>query len=171
MVRILHDDWSIRLGENRSDQPLKHLAAMQSSVMVLHRHSMLSIWFLVRPTFFVNYISCMLRLVFVIGLFEFLLQVKEEESFWVLEDGKVIHITLEKVIEILDDTSRAELATFPYKERLCVRSSVKRWICCGVSFGHALKGFISFYIIKEIYRFSLFTNLHGVLHAISYRKR
>ena len=28
MVRIRHDDWSVRLGENRSDQPLKHLAAM-----------------------------------------------------------------------------------------------------------------------------------------------
>ena len=28
MVRILHDDWSIRLGENRSDQPIKHLEAM-----------------------------------------------------------------------------------------------------------------------------------------------
>ena len=28
MIRFLHDDWSIRLGENRSDQPLKHLAAM-----------------------------------------------------------------------------------------------------------------------------------------------
>ena len=25
-MRILHDDWSIRLGEKRSDQPLKHLA-------------------------------------------------------------------------------------------------------------------------------------------------
>ena len=28
MVRILRDDWSTRLGENRSDQPLKHLTAM-----------------------------------------------------------------------------------------------------------------------------------------------
>ena len=28
MVIILHDDWSIILGENRSDQPLKHLAAI-----------------------------------------------------------------------------------------------------------------------------------------------
>ena len=28
MVRILYDDWSIWLGENRSDQILKHLAAM-----------------------------------------------------------------------------------------------------------------------------------------------
>ena len=26
--RILHDDWSIRLGENRSEQTLKHMAAM-----------------------------------------------------------------------------------------------------------------------------------------------
>ena len=28
MVRALHDDWSIRLGENRSDQTVKHLAAV-----------------------------------------------------------------------------------------------------------------------------------------------
>ena len=28
MVRILHDGWSIRLGENRPDQLLKHLVAM-----------------------------------------------------------------------------------------------------------------------------------------------
>ena len=28
MERILHDDWSVRLGENRSDQPFKHLADM-----------------------------------------------------------------------------------------------------------------------------------------------
>ena len=28
MVRILHDGWSFRLGENRSDQPLRHLAVM-----------------------------------------------------------------------------------------------------------------------------------------------
>ena len=31
MVRILHDDWSFRLGENMPDQscqPIKHLAAM-----------------------------------------------------------------------------------------------------------------------------------------------
>ena len=28
MVRILHDDWSIRLGENTPDQTLKHLAGM-----------------------------------------------------------------------------------------------------------------------------------------------
>ena len=30
MERILHDDWSIRFGENRSDQLLKHLAAMHT---------------------------------------------------------------------------------------------------------------------------------------------
>ena len=28
VVRILHDDWSIRLGENISEQALKHLAAV-----------------------------------------------------------------------------------------------------------------------------------------------
>ena len=28
VVRILHDDWSIRLGENRLDMVLKHLGAM-----------------------------------------------------------------------------------------------------------------------------------------------
>ena len=28
MVRILYDDWSIRLGENTSDQTLKHLMVM-----------------------------------------------------------------------------------------------------------------------------------------------
>ena len=28
LVRILHDDWSIRLGENRPDGVLKHLAAI-----------------------------------------------------------------------------------------------------------------------------------------------
>ena len=28
MMRILHDDWSIRLGKGRSDQTLKHLATM-----------------------------------------------------------------------------------------------------------------------------------------------
>ena len=28
VVRILHDDWPIRLGENRFDRVLKHLAAM-----------------------------------------------------------------------------------------------------------------------------------------------
>ena len=28
VVRILHDDWSIRLGENRPDGALKHLAVM-----------------------------------------------------------------------------------------------------------------------------------------------
>ena len=28
LVRILHDDWSIRLGENRPDRALKHLVAM-----------------------------------------------------------------------------------------------------------------------------------------------
>ena len=28
MLSILHDDWSIRLGENRSDQILKQLVAM-----------------------------------------------------------------------------------------------------------------------------------------------
>ena len=28
VVRILHDDWSIRLGENRPDRVLKHLAAI-----------------------------------------------------------------------------------------------------------------------------------------------
>ena len=28
VVRIMHDNWSIRLGENRPDRALKHLAAM-----------------------------------------------------------------------------------------------------------------------------------------------
>ena len=28
MVRILHDDWSIGLGEHRSDQNLKHFSAV-----------------------------------------------------------------------------------------------------------------------------------------------
>ena len=28
MLRILHDDWSVKLGGNRSDQPLTRLAAM-----------------------------------------------------------------------------------------------------------------------------------------------
>ena len=35
VVRILHDDWSIRLGENghdQSSQPIKHLAAMQIGI-------------------------------------------------------------------------------------------------------------------------------------------
>ena len=30
MVRILHDDWSLRFGENTSDQTLRHLTAMLS---------------------------------------------------------------------------------------------------------------------------------------------
>ena len=33
VVRILHDDWSIRLGENRPDRVLKHLAAMLSGTL------------------------------------------------------------------------------------------------------------------------------------------
>ena len=36
MVRILHDDWSIRLGEYRSCQPLKHLAAMVDKAETWH---------------------------------------------------------------------------------------------------------------------------------------
>ena len=32
MVRILHDDWPIRLGENTPDQTLKHLADMLKEV-------------------------------------------------------------------------------------------------------------------------------------------
>ena len=28
VIRILHDDWSIRLGGNRRDMVLEHLAAM-----------------------------------------------------------------------------------------------------------------------------------------------
>ena len=32
MIIILHYDWSIRLGENTSDQPLKQLAAMQHRI-------------------------------------------------------------------------------------------------------------------------------------------
>ena len=31
VVRILHDDWPIRLGENRPDRVLKHLSAVLSS--------------------------------------------------------------------------------------------------------------------------------------------
>ena len=40
MVRILHDDSSIRLGENRSDQTLKHLAAKlsMSNIAYFSRH-------------------------------------------------------------------------------------------------------------------------------------
>ena len=33
--RILHDDWSIRLGENRPDRALKHLAAVLRNTAVL----------------------------------------------------------------------------------------------------------------------------------------
>ena len=33
MVRVLHDDWPIGLGENTSYQTLKHLAAMLYSLL------------------------------------------------------------------------------------------------------------------------------------------
>ena len=33
---ILHDDWSIRLGENRPDRALKHLAAMLVSIQLVN---------------------------------------------------------------------------------------------------------------------------------------
>ena len=36
---ILHDDWSIRLGENRPDMALKHLAAMLASACQCKPHS------------------------------------------------------------------------------------------------------------------------------------
>ena len=35
VVRILHDDCSIRLGENRRDRALKHLAAMIFELKIL----------------------------------------------------------------------------------------------------------------------------------------
>ena len=36
VVRVLHDDWSTRLGENRLDTVIKHLAAMPPFI---HRFS------------------------------------------------------------------------------------------------------------------------------------
>ena len=44
MARILHGDWSKRLGENRSDQPLKYLAAMLPGTSRMgcdHEHTVL----------------------------------------------------------------------------------------------------------------------------------
>ena len=35
-MRILHDDWSIWLGENRSYQPLKHLPAMATGSVLFN---------------------------------------------------------------------------------------------------------------------------------------
>ena len=37
MERILHDDWSISLGENRSDQPHKRLAATLTNLVYIQK--------------------------------------------------------------------------------------------------------------------------------------
>ena len=45
-MRILHDDWSVRSGENRSDQDLQHLAAMLFYVLAGSKDnsSLLPVW-------------------------------------------------------------------------------------------------------------------------------
>ena len=43
VVKILHDYWSIRLGENRPYRALKHLAAMLSPGLLARKISLLSL--------------------------------------------------------------------------------------------------------------------------------
>ena len=45
MVIILHEDWSVRLGENRLDQTLKHLAVMLCRATISSDHMLTdNIW-------------------------------------------------------------------------------------------------------------------------------
>ena len=52
MMRILHDDWSIVLGENTSDQTLKHLATVLSLSfqMTLVQHVVLGFSEVISPS-------------------------------------------------------------------------------------------------------------------------